>query len=80
MISRMTMNELTVPKAKGIVGGYYNEDGTIVFDGLIYNSVEDSYADHMNLLLRDRYKELFTLEITDYKGLGIWLEKSWICN
>lgn len=33
-----------------------------------YKSVELSYEDHSQFLKKDRYKKLFTLETTDYKG------------
>ncbi|MGM9831183.1 MAG: glucosaminidase domain-containing protein [Paludibacteraceae bacterium] len=33
-----------------------------------YRRVEESYEDHSKFLLRDRYKPLFALPITDYKG------------
>lgn len=36
-----------------------------------YNDVAQSYHDHSMFLLRPRYKELYALDITDYKG---WAE------
>lgn len=33
-----------------------------------YKSVEESYEDHSQFLLRDRYKKLFDLDPQDYKG------------
>ncbi len=34
----------------------------------VYGNVKDSYEDHSRFLLRDRYKRLFDLKMTDYKG------------
>lgn len=34
----------------------------------VYSNVLDSYEDHSRFLLRDRYKRLFDLKTTDYKG------------
>ncbi|MBR3093573.1 MAG: glucosaminidase domain-containing protein [Bacteroidaceae bacterium] len=34
----------------------------------VYGNAKDSYEDHSRFLLRDRYKRLFNLKITDYKG------------
>lgn len=33
-----------------------------------YKSVAESFEDHSKFLLRDRYKSLFELDVTDYKG------------
>jgi hypothetical protein len=33
-----------------------------------YNHADSSYADHARFLMRPRYKELFALAVTDYKG------------
>ena len=42
-----------------------------------YSNVEDSFIDHSNFLTsRPRYAELFTLEITDYKGWSYGLKKA----
>lgn len=42
-----------------------------------YNSVEESYDDHSNFLrTRDRYKFLFDLSISDYKGWAYGLKKA----
>lgn len=42
-----------------------------------YKSVLESYADHSDFLVRNkRYSELFTLEITDYKGWAKGLKKA----
>lgn len=42
-----------------------------------YNSVYDSYDDHSNFLrTRQRYADLFTLELTDYKGWAKGLKKA----
>jgi len=42
-----------------------------------YNSVKESYDDHSDFLrTRDRYKFLFELEITDYKGWAYGLKKA----
>lgn len=42
-----------------------------------YNSVEESYDDHSNFLrTRDRYKFLFDLSITDYKGWANGLKQA----
>ena len=42
-----------------------------------YNSVEESYDDHSNFLrTRDRYKFLFDLSITDYKGWAKGLKQA----
>ena len=43
----------------------------------VYKSVEDSYKDHSDFLrYRDRYKFLFDLERTDYKGWAYGLKKA----
>lgn len=42
----------------------------------VYDSAEDSYHDHSQFLKRDRYKELFSLKITDYKGWAKGLKKA----
>ena len=34
----------------------------------VYDSAEDSFADHSRFLQRTRYRRLFTLDITDYQG------------
>ncbi|MFV0375768.1 MAG: glucosaminidase domain-containing protein [Mangrovibacterium sp.] len=42
-----------------------------------YNSVEESFIDHSNFLVNNpRYGELFTLDITDYKGWARGLKKA----
>jgi LysM repeat protein len=42
-----------------------------------YGKVEDSYRDHSEFLsTRDRYKALFDLEITDYKGWAYGLKQA----
>lgn len=42
-----------------------------------YNSVEESFIDHSNFLVNNpRYGELFTLNITDYKGWARGLKKA----
>lgn len=42
-----------------------------------YPSVLDSYADHADFLAnRERYKDLFSLDITDYKGWARGLKKA----
>lgn len=40
-----------------------------------YRKAEDSYLDHSEFLLRDRYQKLFKLKITDYKGWAHGLKK-----
>ena len=43
----------------------------------VYNSVEESFRDHSDFLrYRDRYKFLFDLERTDYKGWATGLKKA----
>ncbi len=43
----------------------------------VYKSVEDSYKDHSDFLrYRDRYKFLFDLERTDYKGWAYGLKRA----
>ncbi len=42
-----------------------------------YKSVEESYEDHAQFLAyRDRYSSLFLLDITDYRGWAIGLQKA----
>lgn len=42
-----------------------------------YDNVQDSYDDHSNFLRsRDRYRSLFDLEITDYKGWSHGLKRA----
>jgi len=41
-----------------------------------YSSVKESYLDHSEFLLRDRYSALFKLEKTDYKGWARGLKKA----
>lgn len=40
-----------------------------------YKKVEDSYRDHSLFLQRPRYAELFTLQLTDYKGWAHGLKR-----
>ena len=40
-----------------------------------YEDVEESYEDHSAFLLRERYKPLYELKITDYKGWARGLKK-----
>lgn len=40
-----------------------------------YRSAEESYRDHSEFLLRDRYQNLFKLKLTDYKGWARGLKK-----
>ena len=43
----------------------------------VYDSVEESYRDHSDFLrYRDRYKFLFDLDRTDYKGWAYGLKKA----
>lgn len=43
----------------------------------VYKSVEQSFRDHSDFLRgRDRYKDLFELEVTDYKGWARGLKKA----
>lgn len=41
----------------------------------VYNSPEESYEDHSRFLLRERYRPLFQLEVTDYQGWARGLRK-----
>lgn len=41
----------------------------------VYTTPEESYRDHSLFLWRERYKPLFNLEITDYKGWATGLKK-----
>lgn len=41
-----------------------------------YEEIEDSYRDHSQFLKRDRYAELFTYEITDYKSWAHGLKRA----
>jgi flagellum-specific peptidoglycan hydrolase FlgJ len=42
-----------------------------------YLTIEDSYADHsLFLTSNERYKSLFSLNITDYKGWSVGLQKA----
>lgn len=41
----------------------------------VYNDPAESFRDHSKFLKRDRYKSLFALEITDYKGWAKGLSK-----
>lgn len=41
-----------------------------------YRSVKKSYRDHSLFLHRERYKDLFKLDITDYKGWAYGLKKA----
>ncbi|MBO7317961.1 MAG: glucosaminidase domain-containing protein [Bacteroidales bacterium] len=41
----------------------------------MYDDVEESYEDHSAFLLRERYKPLYELKITDYKGWAKGLKK-----
>ena len=41
----------------------------------VYDDPKDSYVDHSNFLLRDRYSSLFELDITDYNGWAKGLSK-----
>ncbi|MFI3239537.1 MAG: glucosaminidase domain-containing protein [Bacteroidales bacterium] len=40
-----------------------------------YRTVEQSYEDHARFLMKERYKPLFALKITDYKGWAKTLKK-----
>lgn len=40
-----------------------------------YRNAEESYRDHSEFLLRDRYQNLFKLKLTDYKGWARGLKK-----
>ncbi len=40
-----------------------------------YNHADSSYADHARFLMRPRYKELFNLPVTDYKGWAYGLSQ-----
>ena len=40
-----------------------------------YRHARESYEDHSKFLLRDRYKSLFSLPLTDYKGWAAGLSK-----
>ncbi|MBQ9426628.1 MAG: glucosaminidase domain-containing protein [Paludibacteraceae bacterium] len=40
-----------------------------------YNHADSSYADHARFLMRPRYKELFALPVTDYKGWAYGLSR-----
>lgn len=56
---------------------YYQDDDAPNECFRKYNSVFDSYADHSDFLRsRDRYRFLFDLEITDYKGWSHGLKKA----
>lgn len=41
----------------------------------VYNSPEESFEDHSLFIRRDRYKGLFLLEITDYRGWAAGLQQ-----
>lgn len=41
----------------------------------VYNNAEESYRDHSLFLKRERYKPLFKLELTDYKGWATGLRQ-----
>ena len=42
----------------------------------VYNDAAESYRDHSAFLKRDRYKDLYELKITDYKGWAKGLKKA----
>lgn len=42
----------------------------------VYNSVDDSYRDHSQFLLRKRYEKLFTLDKDDYRGWAKGLKEA----
>ncbi len=56
-------------------GTFYKDDDAPNECFRKYKSVLDSYEDHANFLItRERYKSLFSLEITDYKGWATGLK------
>lgn len=56
---------------------YYHDDDSKGECFRVYASVFDSYRDHSEFLrTRERYAELFTLELTDYKGWAHGLKKA----
>lgn len=56
-------------------GTFYKDDDAPNECFRKYKSVLESYEDHANFLItRDRYKSLFALEITDYKGWATGLK------
>lgn len=41
-----------------------------------YSTVNDAFSDHSNFLQRDRYKDLYSLRLNDYKGWAHGLKKA----
>lgn len=54
---------------------YHQDDDTKDECFRKYKKVEDSYKDHALFLQRPRYAELFTLQVTDYKGWAHGLKR-----
>ena len=59
-------------------GPSYHQDDDAAHECFrVYNAVQESYDDHSNFLKsRERYRSLFSLEITDYKGWAHGLKKA----
>jgi len=56
--------------------GYYMDDDKKDECFRVYASAEESFEDHSEFLLKNRYAGLFKLKITDYKGWAKGLKKA----
>ncbi len=64
-------------KSSWTAGGVSHDDDAIGECFRVYKTAEDSYRDHSNFLRNNqRYGNLFTLNITDYKGWAYGLKKA----
>lgn len=64
-------------KTSWTAGGVSHDDDAIGECFRVYKTAEDSYRDHSNFLRNNqRYGNLFTLDITDYKGWAYGLKKA----
>ena len=64
-------------KAEWTGGKTYHDDDAKSECFRVYNSVEESFIDHSDFLKnRPFYKDLFTLEMNDYKGWAYGLKKA----
>lgn len=56
--------------------GYYMDDDAKDECFRVYKSADESFEDHSQFLLKNRYADLFKLKVTDYKGWAKGLKKA----
>ena len=76
-LARNANNHFGIKCGSSWTGKYYVQDDDYKNERFrVYRSVRESYEDHSQFLMKPRYKELFHLKPTDYKGWARGLKRA----